>query len=41
MTPGSAFGDAGEGYIRISYANSIENLKKGLDQVEDAMGKLK
>jgi aspartate aminotransferase len=41
MTPGSAFGEAGEGYIRISYANSMDNLKNGLDQIEEAMGKLK
>jgi len=40
MTPGSAFGEGGEGYLRISYANSMENLKNGMDAVEDAMRKL-
>jgi aspartate/methionine/tyrosine aminotransferase len=39
ITPGSAFGEGGEGYLRISYANSMENLKKGMDAVEEAMRK--
>lgn len=30
---GTSFGDAGEGYIRLSYANSEENLQKALDRV--------
>ncbi len=34
MTPGSAFGPSGEGFIRMSYANSIENIEEGLDMVE-------
>jgi len=34
VTPGSAFGSAGEGHIRISYANSLENIEKGLDALE-------
>lgn len=33
IVPGTAFGDSGEGYMRISYAYSIENLKKALDRV--------
>ena len=33
--PGSAFGDMGEGYIRISYCNSIEELEKGLSRIEN------
>ncbi len=31
---GTAFGEHGEGYIRFSIANSIENLNKALDRVE-------
>ena len=27
VVPGTAFGDCGEGYLRISYAYSLENLK--------------
>ncbi len=34
VVPGSAFGASGEGYIRISYAYSLESLKKALDRVE-------
>lgn len=30
--PGTAFGEAGEGYLRISYAYSIENLKKAMER---------
>ena len=32
--PGNAFGDSGEGYLRISYAYSMENLKEALDRLE-------
>ncbi len=38
-TPGAAFGDGGEGFLRMSYANSMANLQKGMDAVEDAMRK--
>jgi aspartate/methionine/tyrosine aminotransferase len=34
VTPGIDFGRNGEGYIRFSYANSLENIKKGLDRLE-------
>jgi aspartate/methionine/tyrosine aminotransferase len=34
VTPGVDFGKNGEGYIRFSYANSMENLKEGLDRIE-------
>ena len=32
---GTAFGDFGEGYLRFSVANSIENIRKALDRVSD------
>jgi aspartate/methionine/tyrosine aminotransferase len=35
--PGSAFGSFGEGYIRIAYANSEENLKLGLSRMRQAL----
>jgi len=35
--PGSAFGASGEGYIRLSYANSIEQIGKGLDRMAAAV----
>ena len=34
VTPGTDFGPRGEGYIRFSYANSIENIRAGLDRLE-------
>jgi aspartate aminotransferase len=34
--PGTSFGAAGEGYIRISYANSEANLEKALGLIEQA-----
>ena len=33
---GTAFGEHGEGYLRLSYANSEENLAKALDRIEVA-----
>lgn len=38
LVPGVAFGD--DRYIRLSYATSMENIKKGLDRIEDALSKL-
>ncbi|WP_332897346.1 pyridoxal phosphate-dependent aminotransferase [Haladaptatus sp. CMSO5] len=32
--PGSAFGDAGEGYLRFSFANDLERIELGLDRFE-------
>lgn len=34
VVPGTAFGDCGEGFIRISYAYSIEDLKEATDRME-------
>ncbi len=34
VIPGTAFGACGEGFVRISYAYSIENLKVGLDRIK-------
>ena len=34
VVPGTAFGECGEGFLRISYAYSIDNLKKALDKIE-------
>ena len=33
VVPGTAFGDCGEGYIRISYAYSLEDLKKAMTRL--------
>ena len=32
--PGGGFGEAGEGYLRLSFANSLENIERGLDRFE-------
>jgi aspartate/methionine/tyrosine aminotransferase len=34
VTPGIDFGANGEGYLRFSYANSIENIAEGLNRIE-------
>ena len=34
VVPGTAFGDCGEGYLRISYAYSLKNLKEALGRIE-------
>jgi len=34
LTPGIDFGPAGEGYLRFSYANAMENIALGLDRLE-------
>ncbi len=37
---GTSFGASGEGYLRLSYANSVENLAKALDWIERAVRRL-
>jgi len=39
VVPGSAFG--AEGYIRISYATSMENLSKGIERIRETLENLK
>ncbi len=34
VVPGTAFGECGEGFVRISYAYSLENLKVAMDRIE-------
>jgi aspartate aminotransferase len=34
LLPGSSFGNYGEGYLRLSYANSIENIQRGLEKIK-------
>jgi aspartate/methionine/tyrosine aminotransferase len=35
VTPGIDFGKNGEGYLRFSYANSIDNVREGLNRIEN------
>lgn len=39
--PGTAFGTFGEGYVRFSYANSVENIKEALRRVENTLAGVK
>lgn len=41
IVPGTAFGSCGEGYLRISYAYSIESLKKALKRLENYVRRLR
>ena len=41
VVPGSAFGDCGEGFLRISYAYSLDNLKEALDRMERFVTRLR
>ena len=41
VVPGTAFGDCGEGFLRISYAYSLENLKIALERLECFIQKLR
>lgn len=41
VVPGTAFGDCGEGFLRISYAYSLENLKIAMDKIGNFIGRLR
>ena len=41
VVPGNAFGECGEGYVRISYAYSLENIKIALDKIKHFMETIK
>ena len=41
VVPGTAFGESGEGFVRISYAYSIDDLKKALERLERFINKLR
>lgn len=34
VSPGIDFGQHAEGYLRFSYANSLDNIREGLDRIE-------
>jgi aspartate/methionine/tyrosine aminotransferase len=40
VLPGTAFGRNGEGYLRLSYANSLGNLETALERIAAALAKL-
>lgn len=39
--PGNAFGECGEGFIRVSYCNSLANLKKAVERIKEFVDELK
>lgn len=41
VVPGTAFGDCGEGFLRISYAYSLEHLKVAMGRLEQFVGRLR
>jgi len=41
IVPGTAFGDCGEGFLRVSYAYSMENLKEAIGRLERFIGRLR
>lgn len=41
VVPGSAFGDSGEGFIRISYAYSIDKLKAAMQKLSEYVEELR
>ncbi len=40
VVPGNAFGDSGEGYVRISYAKSMDDLRLAMDRLERFISKI-
>jgi aspartate/methionine/tyrosine aminotransferase len=40
VLPGTAFGDGGEGYLRLCFANSMENVQRALERASAALARL-
>jgi aspartate aminotransferase len=40
LLPGTAFGEQGEGYLRLSYANSLDNISEALERIRSAIKNL-
>lgn len=41
VVPGNAFGDCGEGYVRVSYCYSIDNIKKAAEKIKEFIDEIK
>ena len=41
VVPGTAFGDCGEGFLRISYAYSIEQLREAMERLDRFITRLR
>jgi aspartate/methionine/tyrosine aminotransferase len=40
LLPGTAFGQLGEGYLRMSFANSLQNIETALERIRGFVGRL-
>lgn len=40
VIPGGAFGEQGEGFLRLSYATSMDNIREGVRRIEEALVKI-
>ena len=40
LLPGTAFGQYGEGYLRLAYANSLENIERALERIGEVLSRL-
>lgn len=41
VVPGNAFGESGEGYVRVSYSYSVDHLIEALKRIEEFLSELK
>ena len=41
VVPGNAFGECGEGYVRCSYATSLEDIRTAMDRIAEFLDDLK
>lgn len=41
VVPGNAFGECGEGYIRVSYCYSIDNIRKAIEKIKEFIDEIK
>jgi aspartate/methionine/tyrosine aminotransferase len=37
VLPGSSFGENGEGYLRLTYSSSIENINRAIQRIGEAL----
>ena len=41
VIPGTAFGDGGEGFVRICYASSVQNIETALERMESFLKRIR
>ena len=41
VVPGSAFGESGEGFVRVSYSFSVKHIMEALNRIEEFLGEIK